>query len=96
MEAEARLRSAGQRTASSRSASCSSVKVPTTLVWMNSAGPVDRAVDMALGGEVHHGVRLMLLEQRADRRVASQMSTALEAIARMAVAPAECESRFAA
>ena len=30
------------------------------LVWINSAGPVDAAVDVRFGGEVHHRVELFL------------------------------------
>jgi hypothetical protein len=34
---------------------------------MNSAGPVDRAVHVALGGEVHHGAGAVLREGGAHR-----------------------------
>ena len=32
------------------------------------AGAVDRAIDMAFGGKMHHGVRLIALEQLAHLR----------------------------
>ncbi len=56
---------AGSRPPKCRRAASSNVKVPTTLVWTKSAGTVDRAVDVALGGEVHDGVRVVRLEHLA-------------------------------
>ena len=41
--------------------------MPATLVWMNSRRPVDRAVDVAFGGEVHHRVGTVCLEHLLDR-----------------------------
>ena len=72
-EAERRCSSAVELVQCARAAS-SSVKVPCTLVRMKSAGPVDAAVDVALGREVHDGARPV--RRRAGRRAArrSQMS----------------------
>ena len=42
--------------------------MPTMLVSMNAAGPVDRAVDVRFGGEVDDRARPVLAQQRADQR----------------------------
>ena len=47
-------------------AASSSVKVPTMLVRTKAAGPMDGAVDVALGGEVNDGARLVLCEEAGD------------------------------
>jgi hypothetical protein len=47
------------------------------------AGPVDRAVDMAFGREIHHCVRLVCLEQ-FSQLVALADAGLLEGVARMA------------
>ena len=58
------------------------------------AGAVDRAVDMALGREIHHRVGLVFLEQLAQRRRLADAGL-LESIVWVADAPGS-ESRFAA
>ena len=58
-EAERVARVAVERASSSALTSSSRAKVPTTLVSTKAAGPVDRAVDVALGGEVDDRPRLM-------------------------------------
>ena len=42
--------------------------MPTTLVWMNVAGPVDRAIDMAFGREMQNGVGLKIGQRGLHRR----------------------------
>ena len=59
------------------------------------AGPVDRAVDMALGREVHHIARLVLIEQLPQRRPVADIDLR-EAVAVVALAPAGSSSRQAA
>ena len=44
------------------------MKVPVDVGPDELAGAVDRAVDVRLGGQVHHGVGLMLLEDPGDLR----------------------------
>ena len=57
--------------------------MPTTLVSTNARGPVDRAVDVRLGGEVHHRARTVRGEEPVhERRVADV--AAHEAVARVA------------
>ena len=40
-------------------------KVPLTLVRMKSSGPMDGAIDVALGGKVNDGSRAVLCKQAA-------------------------------
>ena len=40
------------------------------------AGPVDRAVDVAFGREVHDGVGRVLIEQRPQRRAVADVDLA--------------------
>ena len=52
------------------------------LVWMKAAGAVDRAVDVALGGEMHHGVGLELKKDFRHRRPVADIGPA-KAVARV-------------
>ncbi len=47
------------------------------------AGPVDRAIDMALGGEIHHPMRLVAIEQGAQCRPIADIDLG-ECVARIA------------